>query len=73
MSSMDDERRDRYYIEAGAEDKRLTDCLAAIRAREDAKSISTREAADQRIAAMEQHLDAVRELRRKHFGDGDEQ
>ncbi len=69
MSSMDDERRSRstYYIEAEAEDKRLADRIAAIRSREDAGTITTRQAADERIAAMEHHLEALRKLRERHL------
>jgi hypothetical protein len=72
MSSMDEDRRSRYYIEAGAEDRRLAERLAAIRSREDAGTITTRQAADERIAVMEQHLEAVRELRRLHLEGGQE-
>jgi hypothetical protein len=60
-------RRGRYYIEAEAEDRRLEDRLAAIRSREDAGTIATRQAADERIAVMEQHLAAVRELCKQHL------
>jgi hypothetical protein len=70
MSSMEEERRSRYYIEAEAEDRRLAERLAAIRSREDAGTIATRQAADERIAVMEQHLAAVRELREQHLEGG---
>lgn len=70
MSSMEEERRSRYYIEAEAGDRRLAERLAAIRSREDAGTIATRQAADERIAVMEQHLEAVRELRRRHLDGG---
>jgi hypothetical protein len=72
MSSMEEERRSRYYIEAEAEDRRLAERLAAIRSREDAAAITTRQAADERIAVMEQHLAAVRELRTRHLEGGQE-
>jgi hypothetical protein len=72
MSSMEEDRRSRYYIEAEAEDRRLAERLAAIRSREDAAAITTRQAADERIAVMEQHLGAVRELRRRHLEGGQE-
>ena len=68
--TMDDGRRSRYYIEAEAEDRWLAECLAAIRSREDAGTIATRQAADERIAVMEQHLAAVRELRERHLEGG---
>jgi len=71
VSGPDEGRRSRYYIEAEAEDKRLTDRLAAIRSREDAGTITVREAADERIAVMEQHLAAVRELRERHLEGGE--
>jgi len=67
---MDDGRRSRYYIEAEAEDRWLAKCLAAIRSREDAGTIATRQAADERIAVMEQHLAAVLELRERHLEGG---
>jgi hypothetical protein len=70
MPSMDEERRSRYHIEAEAEDKRLTDRLAAIRSREDAGKITTRQAADERIAAMEHHLEALRQLRERYLEGG---
>jgi hypothetical protein len=66
---MDEERRGRYYIEAEAEDRRLAERLAAIRSREDAGELTTRQAADERIAAMEQHLEAVRKLRERYLED----
>ena len=58
----------RYYVEVEAEDSRLTARLDAIRAREDAHTITVRQAADERIAALTAHLEAVRELRERHFG-----
>lgn len=70
MPSMDEGRRSRYYIEAEAEDRRLAERLAAIRSREDAGTIATRQAADERITVMEDHLVAVRELRRRHLEGG---
>jgi len=67
---MEQERRSRYYIEAEAEDRRLAERLAAIRSREDEGTITTRQAADERIAVMEQHLAAVRTLRERHLEGG---
>jgi hypothetical protein len=58
-----------YAAEAAAQDRFLDEKLAAIRAREAAGTITTREAADQRVAALEHHLEAVRALRAEHFGD----
>jgi hypothetical protein len=63
--------RGAYYIEAEAEDRRLTDRLAAIRGREDSGQITIVQAAAERIAAMEQHLEALQELRRAHLEDGE--
>jgi hypothetical protein len=70
MNSMEQEPRSRYYIEAEAEDRRFAERLAAIRSREDAAAITTRQAADERIAVMEEHLEAVRKLRRQHLEGG---
>jgi hypothetical protein len=67
---MEEERRSRYYIEAGAEDRRLAERLASIRSREDAAAITTRQAADERIAVMEQHLEAVPEMRGRASKEG---
>ena len=68
MPGMEEERRSRYYIEAEAQDRRLAERLAAIRSREDKGTIATRQAADERVAAMEAHLAAVRQLRERHLG-----
>jgi hypothetical protein len=67
----DEQRPGRYYIAAEAEDRRLAERLAAIRSREDAAAITTRQAADERIAVMEQHLEALQELRRAHLEGGE--
>ena len=56
-----------YAAEARMQDQFLDDRIAGIRAAEDAGDITTREAADLRVAAMEHHLAAVRALRAEHF------
>jgi hypothetical protein len=62
------EQHTRYYIEVGAEDDRLDAILRSIREREDSGEITTREAADRRIAALENHLAACRALRVRYLG-----
>jgi hypothetical protein len=57
-----------YYDAIGREDARLEQKITDIRAREDAGTITVRQAADERIAAMEEHLAACRFLRRRHLG-----
>jgi hypothetical protein len=59
----------RYYEAVTTEDERLQAVLAAIRADHDAGNLTTREAADNRIAALEAHLRHCQELRRTHLGD----
>jgi hypothetical protein len=59
-----------YADEAAAQDQFLDRRLAEIRAQYEAGSITVREAADLRVAALEHHLAAVRALRAEHFGDG---
>ena len=54
--------------EAYIQDQMLDRKLASIRTSQEAGTITTREAADQRIAAMEQHLETTRNLRIEHFG-----
>ncbi len=58
----------RYYIEATLEDERLDAILASLRQQEDAGHITTREAADARVSAMQRHLTACQELRRRYLG-----
>jgi len=50
--------------------QRLIEWIAYIRRRQDAGEITVRQAADERIAAMEEHLAAIRQLRERHFGGG---
>jgi hypothetical protein len=59
---------DSYTDEAAAQDQFLDRRLAEIRALYEAGSITIREAADLRIAALEHHVEEVRALRVKHFG-----
>jgi hypothetical protein len=54
--------------EASALDSALDVRLSEIRTQRDRGQITTREAADARIAALEDHLDRVRELRTEYFG-----
>lgn len=60
-----------YMAEANALDSALDIRLAEIRRAYDGGLLTTREAADLRIAALEEHLENVRKLRREHFGDND--
>jgi hypothetical protein len=57
-----------YMQEAEAQDQFLRDRLTVIRHQEENGDITTREAADLRIAAMEHLLAATRALRAEHFG-----
>jgi len=69
MSSMDD-RHSEYYREVQTADQDLEDALSHIRARQDDGEISAREAADERVRLLENHLQAVHALRVKHLGPG---
>ena len=60
-----------YADQAAAQDQLLDGRLASIRAQYEAGSITVREAADLRVAALEHHLEAVRALRREYFGNGE--
>jgi hypothetical protein len=62
-------RASTYTNEAAAQDQLLDRRLAEIRAQFEAGSITVRHAADLRVAALEHHLEAVRALRARHFGD----
>lgn len=57
-----------YFADAEAQDKILGERLAEIRDAQERGEISTREAADRRIAAMEDHLAVTRALRLEYFG-----
>jgi hypothetical protein len=65
---MDDESFTRYREAAEAEDRQFADRIADIRRREKARLITVRQAADERIAAMERHLTAVQLLRQQYLG-----
>jgi hypothetical protein len=56
-----------YYSAIAAEDKKLTAVLAAIRAEQAAGLLTVREAADNRIAALETHIARCQELRREYL------
>ena len=58
-----------YYRAVSAEDVRLCDTLAAIRADTEAGHLTTREAADNRIVVLETHLRKCQELRQQWLGD----
>jgi hypothetical protein len=58
-----------YPAEASALDVRIDMVIADIRRRQDAGELSVVQAADLRIEALSAHLDALRALRREHFGD----
>jgi hypothetical protein len=57
-----------YMREAAAQDALLDEKLVRIRAQVDLGTITTREAADLRIRAMEHHLATTRALRIEYFG-----
>jgi hypothetical protein len=61
-----------YTEEAAKFDRVLDEKIASIRARQDSGEISTREAADLRVAALSHHLAAVTALRAQYFGDEDD-
>jgi hypothetical protein len=68
MPSMDDTPGARYMEAAAAEDGKLDERLTMIRREEDEGSITVREAAAERVKALEGHLAATRALRLQHFG-----
>lgn len=57
-----------YFNAVRQEDATLQARLAEIRAREDAREITTRQAADRRITVLEAHLATLRTLREQYFG-----
>jgi hypothetical protein len=61
-----------YYSALQAEDERLQAVLAAIRNDEESGSLTTREAADARIGALEAHLENCQAARRRHLGSDSE-
>ena len=58
-----------YMEEAALQDSYLDEKLAAIRRREAAGELTVREAAAERVEALQHHVQAVRYLRREHFGE----
>ena len=59
-----------YMREAAVQDALLDERLIRIRVQADLGIITIREAADQRVAALEHHIEAVKALRQEHFGNG---
>ena len=70
MSIFYDERPDGYSLALANLNKILDQQLASIRGRQDDGALTIRQAADERIAALEQHLAELRKLREVHFGGG---
>jgi hypothetical protein len=66
-----DERPDGYSVALANQNKHLDEQLAAIRVRQDDGTITIREAADERIRVLTDHLAALHTLRRQFFGDGE--
>ncbi len=59
-----------YADEAGDLDDQIDAALLIIRRQQDAGEITVHEAADLRVAALEQHIGAIRALRLRHFPEG---
>jgi hypothetical protein len=57
-----------YYAAVSAADDDLEDALGHVRACQDAGEISVREAADERVKLLENHMQRVQDLRREHLG-----
>jgi hypothetical protein len=60
-----------YYTAIGEEDRKLSDVIRAIREDERNGDLTTRDAADAKIAALEAHLAACRAARVRYLGDSD--
>jgi hypothetical protein len=60
--------RSACMAEAEKQHQFLRDRLTVVRRQQENGDITTREAADARIGAMEHHLAATRNLRIEHFG-----
>lgn len=60
--------RTAYADQAALADAELDAALASIRRRTDLGAISIRQAADERCAALQAHIDRTAELRAEHFG-----
>jgi hypothetical protein len=58
-----------YASDVGALGCKLSMDLAALRRRQDERLLSCEAAADMRVALLEGHLAAVRDLRIQHFGE----
>jgi hypothetical protein len=59
---------DSYASEAAECDESLDRRLDSIRHRTASGALSPREAADERVEALEAHIEATRQLRIRHFG-----
>lgn len=59
---------DAYYTAVSEADDDLEDALGHVRAREDAGEITVRQAADERVRLLENHLAECQRLRREHLG-----
>ena len=57
-----------YYDAVSEADDDLEEALTHVRADEDAGRITTRQAADERVRLLENHLEQVQQLRREHLG-----
>ncbi len=57
-----------YYAAVESADDDLEEALTHVRAEEDAGRITTRQAADERVRLLENHLEQVQQLRREHLG-----
>jgi hypothetical protein len=69
--SLPDDGGARYRAAVEDEDRQLDRMLASIRSRADAGTISIRQAADERVEALVQHLAAVRQLLEAHRDGGE--
>lgn len=66
---MTDSCTDEYREEAWKQDDILDARLTEIRRQTDAREITLRMAADARVAALEAHIEAIRSLRSRFFGE----
>jgi hypothetical protein len=67
LSSLDPERVHRYDELAAEASARLDEELARIRRDLELNKITVREAADQRVVVLEQHLATIRRLRAEYL------
>ena len=63
-----DDPHDAYFAAVKAADRSVDAQISAIRRREDAGELTSKEAADVRIEALESHLARLRRLRQEHLG-----